>query len=841
MRNTLIGILAGTLALTGYLAVTPLAQRAADAARRPGPAADGTTVLPNGWRIAPVGRHLPVGDLPMAFVPSPDGRFLIITNNGYSKPTLTIVDTQRFAVKAAVPVEHAWLGLAWHPDGKRLYSTGQNQVQEFAYDDGSLSLLRTFPLPVSPTALGGGLAVSADGKQLFVIRALEQQLLAIDLQSGEIARTVALPAEAYACVLSPDGARLFVSVWGGARVLVFDAATLELQGQVAVGEHPNAMVLSKKGDRLFVACANTNAVWEVDARSMTAREQIGVSMFPKAPAGTTPNGLALSPDGTRLLVANADNNTVALVDVTTPGASQVAGFIPSGWYPTAVGFDPDGAQIYVLSGKGLAPAANPRGPTPYSGRTDQFIGGLLKGALSVLPMPAGDALAGMTKKAVSLSAYTDANRLAPAGAPAVSPIPSVVGKLSPIRHVFYVIRENRTYDQVFGDIKEGNGDPSLCLFGEEVTPNAHALVREFTLFDNFFVDAEVSYDGHAFSTGAYATDVVEKIWPANYAGRGGAYLSEGGGKMRNAYGNVAAPSQGYIWDACRRAGVSVRSYGEFVQHGQDFRDTTSPLNATVPGLSGAISPSFPPFDMEITDQARVDAWLREFRAYEASGSLPRLTIMRLPRDHTVGTRAGSASPRAMIADNDLALGRMIEAISKSRYWKESAVFVLEDDAQNGPDHVDAHRSLLVVASPFTRRGAVDSTLYTTSGVLRTIELILGLPPMSQYDGGAAPLYNSFVALPDPKPFTALASRVPLDERNGSKAPGAAESALMDFSAPDRAPDLLLNEVIWQSVKGPGSVMPPPRRAAFVKPAAEERDREDQDGEKPDREKRHREK
>jgi YVTN family beta-propeller protein len=820
MKNLLFGLTAAVVFVCGYLGMAPVAQRAAESARRPGAVGDGTVLLPSGWLIAPAGRHLAVGDLPLAFTWTPDGAALIVTNNGYDQPTLTIVDARTFTVRATVPVEQAWLGLAWHPDGRRLYTTGGDQVQEFAYEGGTLKPLRVFPLPKSPTALGGGLAVTPDGRRLFVIRALEQQLVALSLDSGAIENTVKLPAEAYATLLSRDGKRLFVSLWGGARVLAFDAASLEPAGEAEVGEHPNALALSPDGDRLFVACANTNAVWVVETASMKATEQIAVSMFPKAPAGTTPNGLALSPDGRTLLVANADNNTVAVVDVTEAGRSAVAGFIPTGWYPTAAGFDRDGRQVYVLSGKGLTSLANPRGPNPLKGRGDQYIAGLLKGALSVLPLPQGEELRQMTAKAVGLSPYSDAVKLAPAGAPRASSIPAEVGRPSPIKYVFYIIRENRSYDQVFGDVREGDGDPSLCLFGERITPNAHALAREFTLFDNFFVNAEVSYDGHAFSTGAYATDVVEKIWPANYAKRGGAYLSEGGGAMRNAYGNAAAPADGYIWDACRRAGLSVRSYGEFVLHGDDFGDKTSPLKATVPGLAGAISPTFAPFDMDISDQSRADAWLKEFRAFEASDSLPRLTVMRLPRDHTAGTRVGSVTPLSMVADNDLALGRIVDAISHSRYWKESAVFVLEDDAQNGPDHVDAHRSVLLVASPFTRRGAVDHTLYTTSGVLRTIEMILGLPPMSQYDAAATPLYNGFVAQPDTRPYTAKPATIRLDERNKRGAPGATESAAMDFRAPDRAPDLLLNQVIWMSVKGATAAMPPPRRAAFVKPSEE---------------------
>jgi DNA-binding beta-propeller fold protein YncE len=823
-RSLFSGLAAAVIAVGLYLGIAPRAQRAADAARRPGAAA-GVTLLPNGWRIAPAGRHVPVGDLPLAFVPSHDGRYLIVTNDGYARPTLTVVDAAALSVRSVRPLDHAWLGLAWHPDGVHLYSTGGDEVNELTFADGALKRERTFALPKSGTSLGGGAAVSRDGRRLFVVRSLEQVLVVIDLDAGTITSSVPLPAEAYSCLLSADGTTLYVSLWGGARILAFDAGTLAAAGEVAVGEHPNAMALSPDGARLFVACANTNAVWAVDLPKMAAREQISVSLYPNAPAGATPNALAVSPDGRTLLVANADNNAVAVVDVAEPGAGRAAGFIPSGWYPTAVGFDQSGRQAFVLSGKGLQSKPNPRGPTPLSGRTDQFIGGLLTGSLSAVTMPDAAALAAMTRRVYELTPYSDATRLAPAGAPRASSIPARVGAPSPIKYLFYVIRENRTYDQVLGDIKAGNGDPGLCLFGEQITPNAHALTKRFALFDNFHVDAEVSYDGHAFSTAAYATDAVEKIWPTNYADRGGAYLSEGGGRMRNAYGNLAAPAAGYIWDACARAGLSVRSYGEFVLHGADFNDRVSPLKATVPGLDGRIDPDFPPFDMDVTDARRVEIWLAGFREFERNGLLPRLSIVRLPRDHTAGTRPGSHTPRAMVADNDEALGRLVEAVSKSRYWAESAIFVVEDDAQNGPDHVDAHRSVLLVASPFVRPGVVDSTLYTTSSVLRTIELILGLPPMSQYDAAATPLFNAFSPAPDRRPYAAIRARVSLDEKNAASAPGARESARMDFSAPDRAPDLALNEIVWKAMRGAGSPMPPPRRAAFVRGIEKEEDDE----------------
>jgi len=776
-------------------------------------------LLPNGWRIAPAGRHITVGDLPLAMVESPDGGTLVVTNNGYTKPSLTVVDLRRLTVPATVPVDDAWLGLVWHPDGHRLYASGgaASTVQELRVGEKGLEkgAVLTLKKP-SQTSFVGGLAVSPDGSRLYAVHVLGQTLSAVDLGSGQVAQTVELPAEAYTTLAAPDGKTLFVSLWGGAKVLLFDAATLAPRGEVAVGEHPNAMTLSKDGARLFVACANTNEVWVVDLAARAARERISIALEPAAPPGSTPNSLGLSPDGATLLVANADNNTVAVVDVSRPGDSRVRGFIPTGWYPTAAQFSRDGKRIFILSGKGLTSAANPRGNQPgAAGAPGQYIAELLAGSLSVLPVPDEKTLAGYTQTVYRLTPDTAAGRLVPRGVPAGSPIPARVGGQSPIKHVFYVIRENRTYDQILGDLPQGNGDPDLCLFGEDVTPNAHALAREFVLFDNFYVNAEVSYDGHAFSTGAYATDVVEKIWPMNYAKRGGDYLSEGAGPQRNPYGNVAAPANGYLWDACNRAGLSVRSYGEFVNWDETAGGKVRP---SVPGLKGKVDEDFPPYDLGILDSRRVEIWLEEFRRFEAKGDLPRLSILRLPRDHTQGTRVNSPTPRAMIAENDQALGRFVEAVSHSRFWKESAIFVVEDDAQNGPDHVDAHRSVVLMISPYSRRGAVDSTLYTTAGVLRTMELILGLPPLSQYDAAATPMYRAFRSKPELAPFDHREPRIPLDEKNARTAWGAEASAAMDLDTEaDLAPELALNEVLWKSVRGPASPMPPPVHAAFVRP------------------------
>jgi YVTN family beta-propeller protein len=666
----------------------------------------------------------------------------------------------------------------------------------------------------------GGLAIAPDGRRLFAVHVFGQLLSAVDLKTGQLVATVDLPAETYTCTVSPDGRTVFVSLWGGAKVLLFNAQTLEPVGEVAVGEHPNAMAITRDGTRLFVACANTNAVWAIDVAARRALEQISVSLAPDAPPGTTPNHVSLSPDDKRLLVANADNNTVAVVDVSRRWASEVEGFIPTGWYPTAAMFSADARQLFVLSGKGLSSAPNPR---QGFGRND-YIGSLLTGTVSFLPNPDRTLLDSLTRTARSVTAYSDAIRLAPPDAPAASPIPRRVGDVSPIKHVFYIVRENRTYDQVFGDLDGANGDPLLCLFGEDVTPNAHALAREFGILDNFYVDAEVSYDGHAWSMGAYATDFVEKIWPTNYARRGAAYLSEGTGHMRNAYGNIAAPANGYIWDGAIRKNLNVRSYGEFTHWAPgtavDRAAGKVQALASVPGLEGRIHPHYPPWDLQIPDNRRVDVWEAEFKDLDRRDAVPALSIIRLGNDHTNGTRAGWPTPRAMVAENDLALGRVVEAVSHSRVWNESAIFVLEDDAQNGPDHVDAHRSPALLISPFSRRRSVDSTMYSTSGLLRTIELILGLPPMSQYDAAATPMYRALQPTPDLSPFTRLPARIPLDERNDRWAWGAEQSERLDLAEADLAPDREFNEIIWRSVRGPDSPMPPIVRSSFVRSRAD---------------------
>jgi YVTN family beta-propeller protein len=802
------GVLAATLGLTALLTRAEAPPTTAS----PGLQPDGTILLSNGWHIQPAGRHLSIGDLPLNFVQSPDGKLLVVTNNGLAQPSFSVIDVATWTVRGTQALDQAWYGLAWHPTQPRLYMAGgqQGAVQEIGTTgaaDGTLNKLRTLALPPSPQSFTGGLAVSPDGRTLYVTNLFLYTLTSLDIASGQIIATAQLPAEPYTVVVSPDGTTLYVSIWGGSRVQVYSSTGLTLQQEWPTNERPNALVLSADGKRLFVACAGDSSVWSFDTASGNAIEQISTTLYPLAPRTSTPNALALSPDGNTLIVANADNNAVAVVDVSNAARGVVTGFIPTGWYPTGVLFSRDGHQIYILSGKGMAPA-----PNPVNNGEDQR----LRGTISVVPVPDRTTLAAYTRTVYTLTPYTDKTRLRPVNAPVGSPIPVVVGGSSPIKHVFYVIRENRTYDQILGDLAQGNGDPTLTMFGAGITPNAHAVAQNFALFDNFYVDAEVSYDGHAFSTSAYANDFIQKIWQTYYGARGAQYLAEGGGLLRNPYGNIAAPTGGYLWDHAARAHVSVRSYGEFGNNSARAANGDISVTAAVPGLVGAIAPKFAAFDVSITDVSRMDQWYAEFQAYVANGQLPQLSVIHLGNDHTAGATPGMPTPRAMVGENDYALGRLVDNISNSIYWKDSAIFVLEDDSQNGPDHVDSHRSVMLMASPYAKRGVVDHTFYTTSGVLRTIELILGLEPMSQYDAGATPMYNAFQPTANLAPYTKIQPNLAFNEVNTASSAGAAQSQAMDFSDADLTPEQPLNEILWHAMKG-DQPMPPPRRSAFATP------------------------
>jgi len=779
--------------------------------------------LPNGWSLTPVGRSVPLGDLPLNLVVSPSGKYLAVTNNGQSTQSIQLLDAASEKVLSTVEIPKSWVGLAFSRDEKTLYASGgnDNRVAIFRVENGalradsSIALGKPWPNKISPA----GLCVDEARNRLYVVTKDDRALYEVDLTEKKVSRRTELPAEAYTCLLSPNGQELYVSLWGGKKVLVFNPETAQLVGEITTEGHPNDLVLNKDGKTLFVANATENSISVIDVAARRVLETIGTALYPDAPAGSTPNGLALSPDEKTLYVANADNNCLAVFDVTTPGRSRPRGFIPTGWYPTSV--KTLGNRLFVTNGKGFSSFPNPKGPRPLSRKEaqskgpnpaandrSQYIGGLFKGTLSVFEAPTEPQLAAFSSLVYQNSPYSK-TRETEAEGESGNPIPSRVGAASPIRYVFYIIKENRTYDQVFGDMKEGNGDPSLCIFPEKTTPNQHALAREFALLDNFYVDAEVSADGHNWSTAAYANDFVEKTWPTSYGGRGGTYDYEGGRP-------IAYPEKGFIWDYCQRANVSYRSYGEFGHSGK----------ATVPGLEGHVSTRYVGWDLGYKDVDREANWEIEFDSLLAKNAVPRFNLLRMGNDHTSGAALGKPTPEAAVADNDLAVGRFVEHLSKSPIWKESVVFVLEDDAQNGADHVDAHRSPVLVLSAYTKRRHVEHTSYTTSGVLRTIELILGLPPMSQYDAGATPLWRCFQKTPDLTPFTARPSNLDLNEVNVAVNRNSRRMNGLDLAREDAIPDLEFNQIVWQTVRGLNSRMPPPRRSAFVRVAEEEEDEDE---------------
>jgi YVTN family beta-propeller protein len=637
----------------------------------------------------------------------------------------------------------------------------------------------------------------------------------LDTRTKAILHRDSIGKELYTCVLSPDRRQLYLSHWGNNELVIWDTEKRKVASRIPVGDNPNDLVLDKKGNFAYIACADDNTVSVVDLQRRKVVEILTATLYPDAPNGSTSNSVALSPDGKQLYVANADNNCLAVFDVSEPGQGRSLGFIPTGWYPTSV--RTMRRKIFVSNGKGFSSFPNPAGPDPTSleqrvayqkGDREatskiQYIGGLMKGTLSIIEAPDERRLADYSRQVYRNSPYSKEREKLAEGEPG-NPVPQRVGSPSPIKYVFYIIKENRTYDQVFGDMPEGNGDTSLCLFPEKITPNHHALAREFVLLDNFYVSAEVSADGHNWSTAGYANDYTEKTWVTSYGGRGGNYVYEG-------QNQIAWPKGGFIWDHCKRAGVSYRTYGEF----------TDDYKPNIPSLEKHFCPYFTSWDTSVKDTMRVSQWKRDFDSLVVAGALPQLNTLRLINDHTEGLRLGKPTPFAQMADNDLAFGLFIEHLSQSPIWKESAVFVLEDDAQNGADHIDAHRSIAFVISPYTRRKSVDHTLYSTNSMLRTIELILGLPPMSQQNAAATPMWRCFTANPDLTPFKARPSNVNLDELNTAIGELSRRSEAFDLSKEDLVPDLEFNEVLWKAIKGEHSEMPAPRRAAFLHYETEE--------------------
>ena len=800
-------------------------------AQLPGPI-NGTTLLPNGWSISPVGRHLSTSDYVLGLSPSPDGRVLVGLHSGFNPHGLVVTKPDGSAILQRIPLRSSWMGLAWSPEGGRLFVSGGNAnggkkpevapIYVFDYRNGRLSespVARfTNGLPAG-SIYWAGLAHHPSRPVLYAANrgtgSEPGHVVAFDSRDGTVLGQVEVEVTPCDLQASPKGDTLFVSNWSSRSVSVIDTATLKVKATLQVGTNPNDLLLARDG-RLYVACGNENSVVVIDTQELRSIETLRTSIHPRAPVGSTPNALALDPSQRLLFVANADNHCVAVIHVGEREESHVLGFIPTTWYPSSLSLSKDGKFLHIGSCKGLGGYSNLRGPlSPLSkdGNTEGLgsVKSLQQGSITALPLAnLRSKIRGYTRKVIANTPYHDA-LLSAAKPPAVrgTILPNRVGVGSPIKHVIYIIKENRTYDQVFGDMPQGNGDSRLTIFGRSVTPNQHRLAEEFLLFDNLYCDAEVSVDGHSWSNAGYATDFNEKLWPPNY-----------GGISKASSAPAQVPSSGHIWDLARRKGLTYRSYGEYAARTSEGGQMDAAPG--VEGLVGHVSPNFRKTGMRDTDNVSVfntefDGFVEHYSSTDPKRRLPNFVVMSLGEDHTQGTRVGAPTPVAAVANNDWAVGQLVDRVSHSPYWKETAIFIIEDDAQNGSDHVDARRTTGLVLSPYSRRRVVDSTLYTTSSMLRSMELLLGLPPMTQFDAAAAPMYAAFEGGLDLTPFSHLAPQVDVNARNVKGATGSAESALMDFSDYDLTPMLALNEILWKSVKGEGVPMPLPIRSFHVRP------------------------
>jgi YVTN family beta-propeller protein len=846
-----------------------------------GPRPDGTGVLPSGYVVTPAGQQTRLGDLPLGAAVSPDGHWLVVSNVGRGTQSLQVVDAATGAVTQTVPngkLDALFTGLAFSADGRRLFASGgwNNTIRTFDVTNGALSETAPLALPSpsadgkSPYAFPAGLALTGDGR-IVVADRLADAVTALDPRTGA-ARTVGVGHAPGAVVVSRDGNRAWVAEQGAETIRVLDVSSgrLDPVADIHVGTHPAALVLDKSGDRLFVAAADSDQVSVIDTGTSIVKETIALAPYPGAQVGANPIGLALSDDDKTLYVANSGDNDIAVLDTDR---FAVRGLIPTGWYPSTVTVI--GSKLFVTNAKGFG--AGPNGgnghPDPTRpgdpGAPDQYVGSMIAGTLSVINEFDQGQLDKWTGQVHANDGFDAHGEVRVAGQSPVVPLHP--GQSSPIKHVIYVVKENRTFDQELGSLGKGNGEPSLNLFGDESVPNTRELQRRFVTLDNFYADAEISAQGWMWVVAANSNPYTESGWPANYSNHDKypyASISESGDA---AIAPNSDPADAYIWDRLAKAGVSFRNYGFYVSlpatadaHAQDrvLDDRTDHAYRGF-DLNCPDSPNGFPTEFEAgvdCGAPRISEWQREFNGYVAAGTLPTVEFVRLPSDHTSATRTGFPTPQRYVQDNDMALGTLVDAVSHSKYWPETAIFVTEDDAQNGPDHVDAHRTVSQVISPYTQSGAIDSTFYSTASMLRTIELVVGLTPLTQFDAFATPMVAAFSVNPNttpyqlrtptaavgsatnppaatpatvtptpagpstnPAPSASSPSATAAPSGSGSitpatnppDAPMATESNAQNLSAEDLIDEDTFNRAIWASIKGPASVMPPPRHTVIA--------------------------
>jgi YVTN family beta-propeller protein len=769
-------------------------------------------MLPTGRMLDPLGHVIDVGNMPLSVVLAPDRKHAVLLLSGWRERGLQVIDLAAGRVTQTLSQPGAFLGVAFSTDGKSIFTSGAGRdvIYRYAWNGSAATIADSIPISVGESSrtiarFPAGIAVSADGRALYVAENLSDSLAVLDIASRRVVQRVSTGRYPYAIVVSQIG-DVYVSAWGDNFVSAFrrdSSGRLVASGRIAAGRHPSALLLNAAGSRLFVASSSTDKVFVVDTRAQRVVAELS-DAAPAGPAeGSTPNALLLSPDESRLFVAEADNSSVAVFELTqnetgkttSYRTARLAGRIPTLWYPTALASS--GGNLVVVSGKGHGTHANASGPK-ISPSTDErsYVLGQLDGAITLVPMSVVTTeLGGLTSRVSRANGWTSA--------PGATSYP-------PFEHVVLIIKENRTYDQVFGDLPGGDGDSSLLFFPRTMSPNHRALAARFGLYDRFFVNAEVSSQGHPWSVSAYVTEYTEKTVHTAYADL----------RPWSDEAEAEQPVTGYLWDAALKKGLEVRNYGEYAepepsQSGSSSQSGRSVrYRATRRSLGPVTNADYPSFDMNIPDQRRADIWLAEFADYLRRGRLPALEILHLPRDHTAGSHVGSCTPQACFADNDLALGRIVEAISRSSFWKNTVVFVIEDDSQDGADHVDSHRSVMFAISPYNRPGTIHRFVNTTD-VLSTIEGILHLEHLSQFDHFGRPLQGMWSATPDLTPYSAITPSHPLDEVNRPKATGYRESARLNLASADRNDDESFNRLLWRVIKGDTVAYPDRRKGSML--------------------------
>ena len=836
--------------------------------------------------VTPAGVLLELpGVRPNALALSPDGRRLVTagltqklmvinpaTGKILQRVPLPADDklppTQSVSSGILQPDEKAKLsftGLAFSPDGSRIYLANVNgDIKVFGVGSNyRVTSLFSIPLPpanapMRKAEIPAGIAVSPDGKKLYLAGNLSNRLLELDAATGAVLRTWEVGVAPFDVVLADH--KVYVSNWGGRRPDTnsltgpagngmrarVDARSIASEGSVSVidlnselptpnselltGLHACALALSPNGGWLVVANAGSDTVSVVDTRTDKIVETICARQNPADLFGAQPNALAFDKSGKTLFVCNGTQNAVAVFRFK-PGDSQLLGLIPVGWFPGAIAYDAKRKEIYVANIKSLPATAEKA--RSGSGNGVGFNTHQYSGSLSLVPVPSNKQLAAFTRTALANLRYPLLAEAALAARPdqPARPVPERVGEPSVFRHVIYIIKENRTYDQVLGDIQEGNGNADLCAFGETVTPNQHKLVRDFVLLDNTYCCSILSADGHQWADTGIAMDYVERGfagWPRSYPA--GGFGEEG----RDA---LAYSPAGFIWNDALAHGKTVCDFGEFTTAHKQWKDAGHKGDPNFLdcyhdflGGSNAILYSCEPdiealgpylmtntigWDLDVPDIWRAAQFVQDLKQFEAADNLPNLVILWLPNDHTSGTAPGSPTPVAQVADNDLAMGQVIEAISHSKYWKDTCIFAVEDDPQNGWDHLSGYRTTAYVASAYTRRGVVVGTQYNQTSLLRTMELMLGLPPMNQMDATATPMFDCFTNVADFAPFTAVTNQVALDQMNPEPKKisdsrlrkDAYISARLPLKQEDQCPEDLFNRILWDATKGPQTPYP----------------------------------